>query len=31
LSDEIARAVDLAHTARADERDDFIGAELRAG
>ena len=27
----VARAVDLAHAARADERDDFIRAEPSAG
>ena len=27
----VARAVDVAHAARANQRDDFIGAEPRAG
>ena len=27
----IARAIDLAHAARADEREDFIRAEVRPG
>ena len=30
IEPRVARAIDLAHAARADERDDFIGAETHA-
>ena len=31
IEPRIARPIDLAHATRADERDDFIGAEVHAG
>ena len=31
IEPRIARAIHLAHAARADERDDFVGAEARTG